>query len=189
MTTNPTATHPNGVDIDAIRGARQNMTDHTDLATFQWRATNRWVDGVQSNTTFDTFYGAGAEQAHRQSYGYDADHPELFAAPDNGPTPVEFVLHALASCITAGVASVAANRGIELTEVTATLEGDMDLRGLMGIDDGVRNGYSGINVRYEIRGNAPEDELRKLVAQSTKRSAVYDVVTNPVSVTIDVATG
>jgi uncharacterized OsmC-like protein len=187
MTVTDTPTLPNGVDIDAIRTARAAMTEQPELGQFQFRATNRWVNGVHSRTTFDDFYGAGAEQAHKRAFTYDADHPELFAASDEGPTPVEFVLHGLASCITAGIVSVAANRGVTLTEVTATLEGNLDLRGVLGIDAGVRNGYSGITVRFAVKGDAPAEELEKLVAQSTKRSAVFDVVTNPVPVTIEVA--
>ncbi|HEX6311556.1 MAG TPA: OsmC family protein [Acidimicrobiia bacterium] len=187
MTVTESATHPNGVDIEAIRAARTDLTDAPELAAFQFRATNRWVDGVHSRTTFDTFYGVGAEQAHRRPFTYDADHPELFAAPDNGPTPVEFVLHGLAACITAGIASIAANRGITLRSVTSTLEGDLDMRGLMGIDDDVRNGYQSVRVSFEIDGDAPADELEKLVHQSIKRSAVFDVVSNGVPVTVDVS--
>ena len=187
MSVTDTPIHPNGVDIEAIRAARAALTDQPELAQFQFRATTRWVDGVHSRTTFDTYYGLGAEQARTRSHIADADHPELFAAPDDGPTPIEFVLHGLTSCITAGIASIAANRGITLTEVTALAEGDVDMRGLLGIDKGVRNGYSGITVRFTVEGDAPAEELEKLVAQSTKRSAVFDVVTNPVPVTIDIA--
>jgi uncharacterized OsmC-like protein len=187
MTITDQPTLPNGVDIEAIRGARDALAETSDLARFQFRATNRWVDGVHSRTTFDTFYGVGDEQAHKQPFTYDADHPELFAAPDNGPTPVEFVLHGLASCITAGIASVAAHRGIALHSVTSTLEGDLDMRGLLGIDGDVRNGYQAIRVRFHVEGDAPADELEALVRQSTKRSAVFDVVTNGVPVDIEVA--
>jgi uncharacterized OsmC-like protein len=186
MTITEQPTHPNGVDIEAIRSARTSLTEDGDLAQFKFRATNRWVDGVHSRTTFDTFYGVGDEQAHKHPFTYDADHPELFAAPDNGPTPIEFVLHGLASCITAGVASIAANRGITLRSVTATLEGDLDMRGLLGIDRDVRNGYQAVRVTFEVDGDAPAEELEKLVHQSVKRSAVFDVVTNGVPVTVDV---
>jgi uncharacterized OsmC-like protein len=189
MTAQDSTTHPNGVDIGAIREARSGMTENPEMAAFQFRARSRWVDGVHSRTTFESFYGAGAEQAHRRAFTCDADHPEVFSAPDAGPTPVEFVLHGLASCITAGITSVAANRGIILTEITSTIEGDLDLRGLLGIDDGIRNGYSGIDVRFTVKGDAPAEELERLVAQSTARSAVYDVVTNHVPVTISVAAG
>ncbi|MGH9230198.1 MAG: OsmC family protein [Acidimicrobiales bacterium] len=185
MTDRPTL--PNGVDIDAIRGARAAFAETPDLARFQFRATNRWADGVRSQTTFDTFYGVGDEQAHKQPFVFDADHPQLLAAPDNGPTPVEFLLHGLASCITAGIASVAAHRGIALRSVTSTLEGDLDMRGLLGIDDGVRNGYTTIHARFHVEGDASADELAALVRQSTRRSAVFDVLTNGVAVDVAVS--
>jgi uncharacterized OsmC-like protein len=178
--------HLNGVAIDAIREGRQAMTDAPAAAQFVWRARNRWVDGTHSTTSFEDFHGAGEEQSHKRVFTSDADHPELFAAADNGPTPIEFVLHALASCLTAGIASVAANRGIRLTEVTSTLEGDMDMRGILGIDRGVRNGYSTIRVSFDIKGDADPADLRKIVAQSTARSAVYDVVTGAVDVQLSV---
>jgi uncharacterized OsmC-like protein len=189
MTVTDTTTIPanlNGVAIDAIREGRQAMTDAPAAAQFVWRARNRWVNGTHSTTSFEDFYGAGEEQSHKRVFQLDADHPELFAAEDNGPTPIELVLHALASCLTAGIASVAANRGIRLTEVTSILEGDMDMRGILGIDRGVRNGYSTIRVSFDVKGDADPADLRKIVAQSTARSAVYDVVTGAVDVQISV---
>ena len=187
MTTTEKPTLPNGVDIDAIRGARAALTDDPSLARFQFRADNRWVSGVHSRTSFDTFYGVGDEQAHREVFTFDADHPAVFAAPDDGPTPVEFLLHGLAACIAAGVASIAANRGITLTSVTASVEGDIDLRGLLGIDPAVRNGYQAVRIAFQVEGDASAEELAKLVQQSTRRSAVFDVLTNgvPVDVTVD----
>jgi uncharacterized OsmC-like protein len=183
----PTAA-PNGVAITAIREARDAMTRAPEAASFTWRARNRWVNGTHSRTTFEDFYGVGAEQAHKVAFSYDADHPELFAAEDAGPTPVEFVLHALAACLTAGIASVAANRGVRLAEVTSTVEGDMDLRGILGIDRSVRNGYSTIRISFDIKGDADAEELRRIVAQSAARSAVYDVVTGAVGVEVSVTT-
>jgi uncharacterized OsmC-like protein len=177
---------PNGVKIDAIREARQALTEAPEAARFTWRARNRWVNGTHSTTSIEDFHGIGAEQAHKRVFIYDADHPELFAAEDMGVTPVEFLLHALASCLTGGIASVAANRGVRLSEVTATLEGDMDMRGIMGIDPGVRNGYSAIRVTFDVTGDASAEQLRGIVAQSAKRSAVYDVITNQVDVDISV---
>lgn len=182
-----TAAHPNGVAIDAIRQARQAMTEAPEAAKFIWRASNRWVNGTHSTTSFEDFYGAGEQHSHKRVFQFDADHPELFAAEDHGPTPIEFVLHALASCLTAGIASVAANRGVRLDEVTSTLEGDMDVRGILGIDRSVRNGYSTIRVSFDIKGDADPAELRGIVAQSTARSAVYDVVTGAVDVQISVS--
>jgi uncharacterized OsmC-like protein len=179
---------PNGVAIDAIREARQAMTDAPEAARFTWRARNRWVSGTHSMTSFEDFYGVGAEQTHKRVFTFDADHPELFAADDLGPTPVEFVLHALAACLTAGIASVAANRGVQLAEVSSTLEGDMDLRGILDIDRDVRNGYSTIRVSFDIKGDTDADALRSVVAQATARSAVYDVITGAVGVEVSVTT-
>lgn len=187
MTTTEQPTHPNGVDIEAIRAARASLADDPSLARFQFRAASRWVDGVHSRTQLDSFYGVGAEQAHRQVFTYDADHPEVFAAPDAGPTPVEFLLHGLAACLIAGIGSIAANRGIALRSVTASLEGDIDLRGLLGIDPQVRNGFEAVRVRFQVDSDAPADELARVVEQSAKRSAVFDVLTNgiPVELAVD----
>jgi uncharacterized OsmC-like protein len=186
MSTVKTTAQLNGVAIDAIREARQAMTDTPEAARFTWRARNRWVDGTHSATTFDDYFGAGTEQAHRRVFTYDTDHPELFAAEDNGAAPVEFVLHALAGCLTAGIASVAANRGVRLTDVSSTVEGDMDLRGILGIDPEARKGYSGIRVSFDVQGDAGPEELRRIVAQATARSAVFDVLTGGCDVQVSV---
>jgi uncharacterized OsmC-like protein len=177
----------NGVDVDALLAARQAMTGTPAAAAFQWRATNEWVNGTHSRTTVEKFFGVGAEQTHRTAFGFDTDHPELFASQDQGATPVETVLAGLAGCLTAGVASVAQHRGIQLRSVTATLEGDMDLQGILGIDPAVRNGFSTIRVDYRIDADATPAELQVLVAQSQKRSAVFDIVTNPTNVVVDVS--
>ncbi|MEO1059339.1 MAG: OsmC family protein [Actinomycetota bacterium] len=163
------------------------MTGAPEAAAFQWRATCSWVDGTHSRTTIEKFFGVGAEQSHKQAFVLDTDHPEIFAAADNAVTPVEMVLSGLAGCLTGGIASVAQNRGVQLRSVTATVEGDMDLQGILGIDPDVRNGFSGIRVRYEIDADASADDIRAIVAQSQKRSAVYDVITNPTAVTVEVA--
>ncbi|MEM9517249.1 MAG: OsmC family protein [Actinomycetota bacterium] len=177
----------NGVNVEALLGAREAMTAAPEAAAFQWRATCSWVDGTHSRTTVEKFFGVGAEQSHKQAFVLDTDHPEIFAAADNAVTPVEMVLSGLAGCLTGGIASVAQNRGVQLRSVTATVEGDMDLQGILGIDSDVRNGFSGIRVRYEIDADANADDIRAIVAQSQKRSAVYDVITNPTAVTVEVA--
>ena len=179
-----THTADNGVDVEALLGARAALSETPEAARFKWRTTSEWVNGTHSRATVDGFYGLGAEQSRRRAFLFDSDHPELFAAGDNGATPVEFVLVALAGCLGAGVASVAQNRGIQLRSVKATLEGDMDLQGILGIDDGVRNGFDGIRVHFEIDADATEADIAALVAQSQKRSAVFDVITNPTDVTV-----
>ena len=177
-------TADNGVNVEALLGAREALSEAPEAAAFKWRATSEWVRGTHSRATVDGFFGLGEEQKHRQAFQFDADHPEIFAAEDNGATPVEFVLVGLAGCLSAGIASVAQNRGIQLRSVKATLEAGMDLQGILGIDDAVRNGFDGITVHYEIDADATDDEIAALVAQSQKRSAVFDIVTNPTDVTV-----
>jgi uncharacterized OsmC-like protein len=176
----------NGVNVEALLGAREALTESPEGAQFQWRATCEWKNGTHSHSTVEGFFGLGEEQSHRTEFSFDADHPELFASEDHGATPVEYVLVGLASCLTAGVAAVAQRRGIQLRSVSATLEGDMDVQGILGIDSDVRNGFSGIKVKYQIEADATPDEIKAIVAQSQKRSAVYDIVTNPTNVTVEV---
>ncbi len=176
----------NGVNVEALLAAREALTEAPEGAQFQWRATCKWVNGTHSHSTIKTFYGLGEEQSHRTEFAFDADHPEIFASEDNGAAPVELVLAGLASCLTAGVASVAQMREIQLRSVKATLEAGMDIQGILGIDSDVRNGFDGIKVTYEIDADATPDEIKAVVAQSQKRSAVYDIVTNPTNVTVEV---
>ena len=176
----------NGVNVEALLGARQALTDAPAAARFQWRASSNWVRGTHSRTTVQKFFGLGAEQSHKKEFVYDADHPEIFASEDIGATPVEFVLVGLASCLTAGIAAVAQNRGIQLHSVKATLEAGMDLQGILGIDSDVRNGFDGIKVVFEIDADASKEDIAALVAQSQRRSAVFDIVTNPTDVSVEI---
>ena len=176
----------NGVNVDALLAAREALKGAPEAAKFKWRATCKWQNGTHSRTMIQNFHGLGVEQNHRTEFTFDADHPEIFASEDLGATPVEFVLVGLASCLTAGVAAVAQNRGIQLKSVEAKLEGSMDIQGILGIDSDVRNGYDDIKVTFKIDADAPKKEIEALVAQSQKRSAVYDLVTNPTNVTVEV---
>lgn len=176
----------NGVNVDALLGAREALTKAPEAAQFTWRASCEWVNGTHSRSTVEGFYGLGGEQKHRSKFSFDADHPEIFASEDKGATPVELVLAGLASCLTAGVAAVAQLREIQLRSVQATLEGGMDIRGILGADPDVRNGFNGIKVTYKIDADASPDDIKALVAQSQKRSAVYDIITNPTNVTVEV---
>ncbi len=187
MTQTDAPTVDNGVNIDALRGARQALTDAPAAAQFQWRARCEWVRGTNSRTTITDFSGLGQEHAHRQAYCIEADHPEVFASDDNGATPPEIVLAALASCLTAGVATVATHRGVQLRSVKATVEAGMDLQGILGIDGDVRNGFDAIKVTYDIDADASRDDIAAIVAQSQKRSAVFDIVTNPTLVQVELA--
>jgi uncharacterized OsmC-like protein len=176
----------NGVNVEALLDARKALSEAPDAAKFTWRAACRWVNGTHSRSIVNDFFGLASEQKHRSAFSFDADHPEIFASEDKGATPVEYVLVGLASCLTAGIAAVAQNRGIQLRSVSATLEGAMDLQGILGIDADVRNGFDGIKVKYEIDADATPDEIRALVAQSQKRSAVFDIITNPTNVSVEV---
>ena len=180
------STVDNGVNVEALLNAREALTDAPEAAQFRWRATCEWKNGTYSNSTVEGYFGLGEEHKHRTMFDFDADHPEVFASEDIGITPVEYVLVGLASCLTAGVAAVAQHREIQLHSVTATIEGGMDIQGILGIDSDVRNGFDGIKVTYKIDADASDDDIEALVAQSQKRSAVYDIVTNPTNVTVEV---
>ena len=176
----------NGVNVEALIGAREALSQAPEAAKFTWRATCKWVNGTHSRSTVKGFFGLGEEQSHKTEFTFEADHPEIFASEDNGATPVELVLAGLASCLTAGVAAVAQMRDIQLNSVKATLEAGMDLQGILGIDSDVRNGFDGIKVHFDIDADASDEDIKALVAQSQKRSAVFDIVTNPTNVTVEV---
>ena len=174
----------NGVNVDALLAAREALKSAPDAAKFTWRAACKWQNGTHSKSTIQGFHGLGQEQKHKTEFSFEADHPEIFASEDLGATPVELVLVGLASCLTAGVAAVAQNRGIQLRSVEAKLEGAMDIQGILGIDSDVRNGFDDITVTFDIDADAPRKDIEALVAQSQKRSAVFDIVTNPTDVTV-----
>ena len=179
----------NGVDTPNLFATINAVAGNPPLAKFTFRAANRWVAGTHSRGTIEKFYGAGSEQAHKRTFTLEADHPAVLVGEDNAPLPVEIVLYALAACITGGIASVAAARGVTLTEVTASIEGDMDMRGILGLSKDVRNGYDKIRLTFSIKGDAPEEKLRQIVEQSRARSAVYDVLTNGVPVELGINVG
>lgn len=174
----------NGVDVPALLGAREALAEAPAAAAFQWRATCTWIDGTHSHSEVEQFSGLGQEQSHKRRFSFDSDHPEIFAAQDRGATPVEYMLVGLASCLTAGVASVAQHRNIQLNSVKATVRGDMDIQGILGIDSDVRNGYQHIEVIFDIDADASPEDVQAVVAQSQKRSAVYDIITNPTVVAV-----
>jgi uncharacterized OsmC-like protein len=176
----------NGVNVQALLDAREALKGAPEAAAFTWRASAKWQGGVHSTINVQSFFGLGQEQAHKEESVFEADHPEVFAAEDNGITPIEYLLVGLASCLSAGVASVAQNRGIQLRSVEATVEGNHDIRGILG-DTDVRNGYNDIKVTFHIDADASKEDIEALVAQSQKRSAVFDALTNPTDVTVEVA--
>jgi uncharacterized OsmC-like protein len=177
----------NGVNVQALLDAREVLKTAPEAAQFAWRASSKSSNGVHSTVTIQNYFGLGQEQRHKTETVFDADHPETFAAPDNGITPIEYLLVGLASCLTAGVASVAQNRGIQLRSVESTVEGQHDVRGILGVDSDVRNGFNDIKVTFTIDADASKEDIEALVAQSQKRSAVFDALTNPTNVTVEVA--
>ena len=186
MTTMDTSTR-NGVDTAALFATLDAVKGNPEIAKFQFRATNRWVSGTHNQSTIHGFYGAMQEMTHDQPFTFSADHPAVLVGRDNGPTPVEYLLHALAACLTAGLANIAAARGVNLTEVESTVEGNIDLNGILGLDKGVRNGFEQINVHFTLKGDDP-DKLRDVVERSRARSAVFDIITNSVPVSIEIET-
>ena len=174
----------NGVDTPKLFATLNVVKAQPELANFQFRATNRWVKGTHSRSRIETFSGAGGEHRHAGEIDFNADHPAVLVGGDAAPTPVEFLLHAIAACITSGMANIAAARGVALTEVESTVEGNIDLRGILGLSDEVRNGYRDIRVHFRVKGDAPEEKLRQIVEQSRARSAVFDVLTNGTAVEV-----
>jgi uncharacterized OsmC-like protein len=177
----------NGVNVQALLEARDALKGAPEAAQFTWRASAKWQNGVHSTIKVQSFFGLGEEQSHKTEAVFDADHPEVFAAEDNGITPIEYLLVGLASCLTAGVASVAENRGIQLRSVESTVQGAHDIRGILGADSDVRNGFNDIKVTFTIDADASKEDIEALVAQSQKRSAVFDALTNPTNVIVEVA--
>jgi uncharacterized OsmC-like protein len=186
MTTTVNEHTRNGVDTATLFATLDAVKAAPEAAKFQFRASNEWLSGTHNRSTIDGFFGVGEERSHERTFHFDADHPAILVGNDNGPTPVEYVLHALAACLTAGLANIAAARGVRLTEVRSTVVGDIDLNGILGLNPDVRNGYEKISVRLTVRGDAPPEVLKAILEQSRARSAVFDVITNQVPVTIEI---
>jgi uncharacterized OsmC-like protein len=179
----------NGVDTATLFATLDAVKAAPAAAQFQVRANNEWISGTHSRSAVVDFFGVGEERTHERTFYFDADHPAVLVGRDNGPTPVEYLLHALAACLTAGLANIAAARGVRLTEVRSTVVGDIDLNGILGLNPSVRNGFEKIGAHFTVKGDAPTDVLESIVEQSRARSAVYDIITNQVPVTIEVAAG
>lgn len=179
----------NGVDTPTLFATIDAVDNQRELAAFRFRATTTWQAGTHSRSSIKSFYGAGSEQEHVREFVLDVDHPQVLVGNDNGPLPVELVLAGLGSCLTAGIGNIAAARGVTLHEVESVIEGDIDIQGILGLSNEVRNGYERIRVDFKIRGDAPAETLRKIVDQSRSRSAVFDIITNsvPVEISVDAA--
>lgn len=190
MATTTTTRQPiNGVDVPRLFATLDAVREQPEAAQFRFRAVNRWVSGTHSRSTIHDFFGVGEERSHAHPHTVEADHPEVLVGTGKAPSPVEHLLHALAACLTAGIGNIASARGIELREVESHLEGDIDLRGLLGLSDEVRNGFQRIRVSFRIVGEASDEDLRAVVEQAQDRSAVLDMLTNGVPVELEVATG
>jgi uncharacterized OsmC-like protein len=188
MTSTTVTTRTNGVDTATLFATLDAVRIKPELAQFQFRARTRWVDGTFNRTTIGGFHGAGAEQDRGRDFTVDADHPAVLVGEDQAPTPAEHLLQALGACLMSGLANIAAARGIELGEVTAQIEGDIDLLGIFGLDPAVRNGFSDIRVTFHVEGDAAAQQLERLVEQARARSAVFDVLTNGTRVTVSTVT-
>lgn len=190
MSTTMEKTPRNGIDTASLFATIDAVEDDHEIARFQFRASNTWQTGTHSRSTISDFRGAKQELVHRHETVLDSDHPAVLVGEDRAPTPVEYLLHAIAACLTGGIANIASARGVDLTRVTSTVEGDIDLLGILGLGDGsVRNGYEQVRLTFHVEGDADDETLRGLVEQSRRRSAVYDVLTNPTPVAIEVVTG
>lgn len=187
ITTSPQSR--NGVDVATLFATLDAVKENPAIAKFQFRARNQWQGGTHSRSEYSDFFGAMQEMEHRNVTVVESDHPQVLVGADNAPTPVEYLLHAIAACLTAGIANIAAARGVTLTRVSSEVEGDVDLLGILGLSDSVRNGYQQIKVTFHIEGDADDATLREIVAQSRRRSAVYDALTNPTPVHVEVVTG
>jgi len=180
----------NGVDTAQLFGTLDAVKAQPELAKFQFRVRNRWQGGSHNRSTIQDFYAAGGEDASRaEPFVLDAGEPPILIGANEGPNPAEHLLHALAACLTTSLVYVAAARGVTLTEVESTLEGDMDVRGALGLDDEYRNGFEHIRVTFRVKGDAPAEKLREVVTRAQERSAVFDMVTNGVPVSVGVVTG
>jgi uncharacterized OsmC-like protein len=178
----------NGVDTPRLFATIAAVADQPSLASFQFRADGQWMGGTHCRTSVAGFYGAGSDMQHKTTFAADADHPAVLCGGDHGPTPVEWVLQALAACLTAGVGTIAAARGVTLESVSCKVEGDIDLRGVLGLSKDVRNGFQAIRIAFSIKGDAPVEKLQQIIEQSRARSAVFDILTNGVPITLTTST-
>jgi uncharacterized OsmC-like protein len=188
MTSDTSSTVPaapaelNGVPVEKLRGTIAKLTADPELAAFQFTARNEWIEGTGTKSTIHEWYGVGADHVHVTEFTATADHPTL--GHGHGPTPQEYVLHALAACLAAGVATTAANRGIELSKIDTVARGKIDVQGVLGLDPDVRNGFSSVEVEVDVEGDASREDLDALITASAKRSAVFDIITAPTTVVV-----
>jgi len=175
----------NGIDTAQVYGTLDVLRAQPEAARFEFRVRNRWIDGTHSRSTIHGFWGAGAEDVSRaEPFIVDAGEPPVLFGHNEAPNPAEYLLHALAGCLTLTIVNVAAARKVDLHEVSSSLTGVLDARGATGLDDSYRNGFDGIDVTFTIKGDASPEKLREVVDRAMARSVVYDMITNGVPVTV-----
>src|SRR3954468_1843618 len=180
----------NGIDTGQVYGTLDALKAQPELARFEFRATNRWIDGTHSRSMIQGFSGAGAEDTSRaEPFIVDASEPPVLFGGNEAPNPAEYLLHALAGCMTLTIVNIAAARKVDLTEVSATVKGVLDARGATGLDAAYRNGFEYIDATYKIKGDAPPEKLQEIVERAKARSVVYDMVTNGVPVAVSTEVG
>ena len=172
----------NGVNVDQLMATVEAVQGNPELAKFEFRAKTNWIDGGHCVTSAKSFYGVGEEDTSRkQTFSMEADHPNVLLGEDLAATPVEIILHALGSCLTAAMTYHAAAQGIEIEGMESTLNGGLDLQGFLGLNPEIRKGYEGIQVKFKVKSDASEEQLRAL----SQFSPVFDIITNPTPVSIE----
>src|SRR3954454_10431604 len=164
MATTTPSTLRNGIDTGQVYATLDALKAQPAAARFEFRVQNLWIDGTHSRSSIHGFWGAGAEDSSRtEPFLVDADEPPVLFGHNEAPNPAEYLLHALAGCLTLTIVNVAAARKVQLHQVTSTLTGVLDARGATGLDDGSRNGFERIEVSFSIRGNATDEKLQEIV--------------------------
>ncbi len=179
-----TKTMINGVDVTALMDTIEAVQGAPAIADFQFRAANRWMGGDRNRSSIESFSGACSEHAHDMGpFEIENAEPPVLLGGGTAPNPVEYVLHALAGCLTTTMVYHAAARGIRVDDVSSSLEGDLDLRGFLGLDPSVRKGFSAIRVHLRVKAEASGEQMAALA----KYSPVFDIVSNslPVEVTVE----
>lgn len=182
------ATTVNGVAVDKLMETIELLKAQPELGEFKFRTRNRWVDGTYNRAENPPFYGAGAEDTGRQSpHVHDIDEPPVLLGEDRGANPVEYLLAGLSGCVTTTFIAYAAAQGVKIDELRTELEGDIDVRGFLGITGGVRPGYKAIRVKFHVKSDAPREKIQELVRLAERRSPVSDSVRNGVPIQFTLA--
>jgi uncharacterized OsmC-like protein len=172
----------NGIDVEGLMSTIDNVRARPDLGNFKFRARTQWLEGGHSRTTITDFDGAGQTHRHGKPFVVESDEPHVLLGGDRAPSPVLYLLHSLAGCLAASIAYHAAARGINIEQIETQLEGDIDLRGFLGLDEKVRPGYKQIRVKMRIKADCPESQLKEIAQLGPKYSPVYNTITSAIPV-------